>query len=102
MHWKAIPQTGICNNLNIGKMQQSRVFYYDSSCLLIVNHSGKIRKLYTPFKVLCTDIHLSFPHLKLGLTMYVEEVYEDENDLLLYLINRRKFPYHYFQIVVYF
>jgi hypothetical protein len=34
------------------KDYQYHIFYCDSSCILVINPKGAIRKIYTPFRVL--------------------------------------------------
>ena len=83
-------------------MQNINVYYYDHFCLLVVNSKGKIKKLYTPFRVLCIRDIDQLPGFKKGLTFYVDEVWESLEDKLIYLIYRNKIPYSYFQLFIRF
>ena len=77
---------------------QCRIFYYDSSCILLVNSRGKIRKLFTPFRVYWTH-----PAGKVKEKwLFVDEVHIDKTDRLLYLINGKLYPYFNFQIRISF
>ena len=53
------------------------VHYYANHSLLLVNSSGIIRQLFTPFKVRC-DVDVG--RFKAGSYLYVEEVAPGEND----------------------
>ena len=82
-------------------MNQSNdmVQYYDSYSILIINQQSKMRRVYTPFKVLCIE---SIDELMENSTLYVDEVFEDEDDLLLYKICGNLYAYNHFTIQVKF
>ncbi len=78
---------------------KENVLFYDSFSILVINTTGKIRRLYTPFRVQC---QLSLDHLSASSTLYVDEVFEDTDDLLLYKINGNLYPYYHFAIRINF
>ena len=75
--------------------QNQMIYYYDSFSILVVNVESKIRRLYTPFEVLCID---SIDELKFGYTYIVDEVFPDEDDILLYKIGGNLYSYSNFII----
>ena len=75
------------------------VLYYDSFSILVINPTGKIRRLYTPFRVQCIAPADS---IQINTTLFVDEVFEDQDDLLLFKINGNLYPYTYFAISINF
>ncbi|WP_018611550.1 hypothetical protein [Segetibacter koreensis] len=73
--------------------------YYNSNVLLIVNVTGQIRLLYTPFRVLCIAASGRIP---LNTWVYVEEVWSDNQDKLQYVIFGQVYSYKFFQIPIKF
>ena len=59
------------------------VYYYDSFSIAVINPSGKLRRLYTPFMVKCVK---SIDDIHENSCVYVQEVYKDPEELLLYKI----------------
>jgi hypothetical protein len=59
------------------------VMYFDSYSILVINQQGKIRRLYTPFCVQCID---SIDDIQVNTRVYVDEVFPDEDDLLLFKV----------------
>jgi hypothetical protein len=80
------------------KDYQYHIFYCDSSCILVINPKGAIRKLYTPFRVLSIQEY----ETKKEQWLFVDEVHIDKKDKLLYLINGKLYPYNGFQIRISF
>lgn len=74
-----------------------QVHYYHTNALLVVNPKGLIRVLYTPFRVLCVVPAGSIPS---NTWVFVEEVYSNSRDELLYLIYGNTYPYQYFSIPI--
>lgn len=58
-----------------------------------------IRRLYTPFRVTCT---VPVDQFAIGAWVYVDGVFPDNYELLLYLINGHKYPYNHFKIQINF
>jgi hypothetical protein len=63
-----------------------------------MNEQSKIRRLYTPFSVLCTE---TIDEVNIGSTLCVDEIFDDEDDILLYKINGNLYSYKYFIILEY-
>lgn len=75
------------------------VSYADNGSILIVNAMGRIRRLYTPFRVICRHDYLS---LQQGVSMYVEEVATTPDDQLLFITNTGIYAHTHFSIVASF
>jgi hypothetical protein len=89
----------VCNSLKLKKMKNSRIIYYDSFSIAVINPSGKIRRLYTPFMVKCIskidDIHENC-------SVYVDEVFKDPDEMIVYKIGGNLYPYSSFRISINF
>ena len=81
------------------KTPQRSIVYYDSHSVLVINQKGKIRRIYTPFRVRCLEI---VDELNPGSMLFVDEVLEDLEKLLLYKINGNVYPYGLFSIEIKF
>ena len=67
--------------------------------LLVVNEAGKLRVLYTPFKVICIIAEgLYLP----GMWLYVDEVYGAYDKKIMYVIGGRPYPHSSFNIRINF
>jgi hypothetical protein len=75
------------------------VFYNDINSILVINPHGIIRKLYTPIRVYPLVNIVNFTKSK---WLYVEEVHLDHQELLLYLISGKQYPYYFFEIKISF
>lgn len=75
------------------------VSYADNSSILIINAMGRIRRLYTPFRVVCRDDYMS---LQKGVSMYVDEISSTPNDQLLFITNTGIYEHSHFTIVASF
>jgi hypothetical protein len=73
--------------------------YYNSHTLLLINQQGKIRMLYTPFRVICV---IPTERIAQGLRVYVDEVVSNKQDELLYVIFNAPYSYKYFKLPVMF
>jgi len=71
---------------------------YDSYSMLVMNKQSEVRRLYTPFSVLSIE---SIDDIKMGCILYVDEIYNDEDDILLYKIKGNLYCYKYFIIMEY-
>ena len=58
--------------------------YCDPTCVLIINPTGRIRKLYTPFRVVCIK---SSGSIRVKTSVYVDEVGATDKDELIYIIS---------------
>jgi hypothetical protein len=79
-------------------MDGQMVHYYDSFSMLIMNKQGKIKRLYTPFSVVCIE---TIDEIKIGYQFFVDEIFDDEDDILLYKIKGNLYSYTYFIILEY-
>ena len=73
--------------------------YYNSHTLLLVNQQGKIKMLYTPFRVICITAIYS---IKPGLRVYVDEVLSNDKDELQYVIFNAVYSYKHFKLPIMF
>jgi hypothetical protein len=73
--------------------------YYNSNALLIVTPKGKIRILYTPFRVKCVSNECG---IKYGVWIYVDEILFNAKDELFYIFNSNAYLYKCFEIYVRF
>lgn len=76
-----------------------KIKFYDEKSILIINENGVLRKLYTPFKVLCV---LPAGNIKADTWVYVEQVAPHSEFLIIYRIFNEWFPYNCFLIIIYF
>jgi hypothetical protein len=74
-----------------------KYYYYDEESILLVNHKGKIRRLYTPFKVLCME---TIDNLRCGVWVYVDAVRNSDKDELIYLIQGKEYLHFNFCIQI--
>ena len=62
---------------------EKNILFYDSFSILLLNPNGQLRRLYTPFRVTCIN-HID--NIRLNAVLFVDEVFEDQDDLLLFKI----------------
>lgn len=74
-----------------------KVFYVDPFSLLVVNGHGRIMRLYTPFRVQCIK---ACGQLPAGPYLYVDAVWQDKKNLLLYYIGGGFYSYSNFKLVL--
>lgn len=75
----------------------TRDFQTDS--LLVINQHGKIRRIYTPFKVLAIA---SIGTITKNTWVFVQKIALNEKHQLLYLINDEQYLYESFRIYINF
>lgn len=80
-------------------MEGYTVSYCDHTSILIVNTMGRIRRLYTPFRVTCREDYMG---LRKGTSIYVDEVSTSPQDDLLYITSLGVFAHSHFTIVASF
>jgi hypothetical protein len=73
--------------------------FYNSNTLIVINQKGKIKRLYTPFSVVC--ISATDP-ITVGVRVYVEEVLSNDKDELLYVIFSIIHSYKHFKLPIMF
>jgi hypothetical protein len=72
--------------------------YCRPDCLLIINNKGRIKVLYTPFKVKVINAVGRFP---LNLWLWVDEVRSNNQDQLLFIVFNEAYIYSHFQIPIF-
>jgi len=76
-------------------MDGQMVHYFDTYSILVITKESVIRRLYTPVEVVCID---SVDNLEYGAVLFVDEVFPDEDDILLYKIKGNLYAYKHFII----
>lgn len=79
--------------------QDYTVSYCSHNSILIVNSLGRMRRLYTPFRVTCREDYLG---LRKGMSIYVDEVGATDQDELLFITNAGIYAHSRFTIVASF
>jgi hypothetical protein len=77
--------------------QSNEIIFYNANCILVINKTGKLRKLYVPFQVKCVT-HVR--NLKPGTIVFVEEVAQHEQLLIIYRVFNEWMPYNDFSIII--
>jgi hypothetical protein len=77
-------------------MNGQMVYYHDSYSMLIMNKQSEVKRLYTPFRILCIQ---SIDDIKMGCTLFVDEIFDDEDDILVYKIMGNLYAYNHFIIM---
>ena len=80
-------------------MKNSRIVYYDSFSVAVINTKGQIRWVYCPFIVKCTR---TVDGIQENSMVYVDQVFKDPDDLLTYLIGGNLYLYSFFRISINF
>jgi hypothetical protein len=80
-------------------MKNSRIVYYDSFSIAVINPSGKMRRLYCPFLVKCIA---TIDVIQEDSFVYVDQVFKDLDDKLTYLIGGNLYAYSNFTISINF
>ena len=70
-----------------------------ANSILLINSMGRIRQLYTPFRVKVSE---DVEGLKQGTFVYVEEVASDPQDKLIFITNTGAYLHSSFRIVASF
>lgn len=79
------------------KKKLAKYYYGDEQSILLVNHNGKLRKLYTPFKVLTIT---TIDNLRCGVWVFVDEVRQSAKEELIYLIQGKEYLHFNFCIQI--
>jgi hypothetical protein len=75
----------------------NKVSYCDFNSVLVVNIEGKLRQVFTPFRVIAKDSRGETKQV-----FIVQEVRSTEKDELVYIINDKHFFHHHFEIEIRF
>lgn len=89
----------VCNSLNLKPMRNSKIVYYDSFSIAVINQSGRMRRLYCPFLVKCIN---EIDEIQENSSVYVDQVFNDPEDRLNYMIGGNLYAYSNFRILIYF
>ena len=70
-----------------------KLFYLSPSTLLVINSMGRVRELHTPFRVICSQ---PIGTIHSQTSVFVEDVSEHHEFIILYRIFDKWYPYKYF------
>jgi hypothetical protein len=76
-----------------------KAYYVSNDSVLVINAKGKMRTLYTPFKVQCYHAVGGIP---MQAWVFVDGVYQDKTDQLHYQIGGKLYSYQHFRLQVLF
>lgn len=79
--------------------ERLRLKYVTDGCLLLINPKGRLRVLYTPFRVLCIENSVGIPA---NTWVYVEAIIQHPQFKIGYVIKGSIHSYRSFQITVSF
>lgn len=71
----------------------------DPNSILVVNQKGSLKKLYCPFRVISLR---PIGNIPINSSCYVDQVFPDAQELIVYQIGNRLLGYSNFQIVISF
>jgi hypothetical protein len=80
-------------------MRNSRIVYYDSFSIVVINPNGELRRIYCPFMVKCKR---QVDNIQENSMVYVDQVFKDPDDLLTYLIGGNLYSFCFFRISINF
>ncbi len=78
-------------------MKYTDIQYYDTYSILVININSRLRRLYCPFMVLCEK---SIDEIQENSCVYVDEVFQDKNNLILFKIGGKVYNYSNFSILI--
>ena len=80
-------------------MDPPKFTFVNNNTLIVINSKGKMRQLYTPFKV---QVLQDTEHFKQNSWVFVEEIRQHPQHILLYRVINHWWPYFIFKIDVKF
>ena len=80
-------------------MQQNLINYHDPNSILVINPIGKMRQVFTPFKVQVKEPTLN---LDVNSWVLVDLVKASPTYKLMFRIGSKWYPYHLFRITIKF
>lgn len=83
----------------MGLMKYYHIKYCDPHSLFIINSKGRLRRIYTPFRVLCLKDIGDIPE---STEVYIEEVASTDKDELVYYVAGVAYKYDCFRILAKF
>lgn len=79
--------------------QQPKIKYSDDKSIYLINKTGNLRQLFVPFKVQCL---IPIGNIKSESWVYVEQVAEHHQFLILYKVFDDWIPYSCFRIIIHY
>ena len=76
-----------------------KAYYVSEYSILVLNKKGKMRSLYTPFRAQC---YQAVGNIPAQAWVYIDAVYQDKTDRLLYLVGANRHPYWCFRLQIQF
>lgn len=76
---------------------EHEVKFCNNNSVLIINPNGKLKQLFTPFKVIVIDENMTKRQVYI-----VDEVLSTKEDKLVYIINGKPYYHHQFYIEINF
>ena len=80
-------------------MQQNLINYHDPNSILVINPIGKMRQVFTPFKV---QVKEPTTNLVVNSWVLVDLVKASPTYKLMFRIGSKWYPYHLFRITIKF
>jgi hypothetical protein len=80
-------------------MDPPNINFISNNSIIVINHTGKIRQLFTPFKV---QVLQDTNHFKEKSWVVVEEIIQHPQHILLYRVINSWWPYFIFKLDVRF
>jgi hypothetical protein len=80
-------------------MKNSKIVYYDSFSVAVINSKGQIRRVYCPFIVKCIS---DIDNIKVNSDVFVEEISTNAKGQLYYRVGILFYKYSNFQIKINF
>jgi hypothetical protein len=77
----------------------NHVQFVDPFTVLVINAKGYMRQVYTPFRV---QTILPAGQIPVNAWVYVDGVWQDKKDRLLYLVGGKLYPYWCFRLQILF
>ena len=71
----------------------------DDQSLIVINHHGRLRKIYCPFKVLCVE---AVNNIAYNSWCYVESIQTKADTEIMYCISGFGYSYRHFHIYINF
>jgi hypothetical protein len=75
------------------------VYYNDNFSIAVINNNGKLRRIYCPFLIKCIK---TISDIQENCLVYVDEVHQDPDDLIKYMIGGNLYPFKNFTISINF
>ena len=80
-------------------MGPPQITYIDHNSILVINHRGKNRQIFVPFRV---QVMQETNILKIHTWVYIEEVMPQDQNKMLYRVTSNWWAYNIFRIQIHF